>query len=365
MAKRKDEQDAAQTPLPQIEEQENILPRRLDSAGNPEINPRQNETQFETPIEQPTREKSLTTAADIGSQSDKVNLPPVESPIQQKNKTAKTTTERIPIERPPKDEFLSGNIESENIPTQRPIAAESIPETPFLSGLPDNQEPLGVDGEQGQQEAPARNTGRQRRVAAPQSRTGTISQLSGGGQLLQIGEGENAEAYVIRRTASGIKRIKVSRANVEKLLPRVASSEQISAVKGRRGWEIQRTRPEQQEQAFGEQLLRNQLQPLLQEILNPLFERIVQSIQEQSGQQRQQERQPETQTQVPQKERQIGSETPEQPLERPLKDANIQLGRTEEGQQSRAAGNEPVVVRLQPGTRFRIDENSDTIEVVS
>jgi len=133
--------------------------------------------------------------------------------------------------------------------------------------------------------------------------------------------------------------IKVPLKNVEKLTPRIAGVEQVLASRNRMGWDIHRM-PQEREQGGGQNIL-EQLRGIIQPVL-PLLERIAQALQQQEKQVEQEQRPKE------------GEQA-----------ANIRLGAHGDTQTQLAQQGGPVTVRLQPGTRFRIDANTDTIEVVS
>jgi len=166
---------------------------------------------------------------------------------------------------------------------------------------------------------------------------GTLSRLRGGGSVFQVETAAGPEAYVLRRTASGrTKMIRVSQKNIERLAPQMMGSETVLAKRGRFGWELQRQAQGAEPGGLGD--LKDKIREVLQPFL-PLLEKLLTALQP--------------------KEQQMAKE--QRPAEN--QQANIRIG---ERAGVQLAQNEGVVtVRLQPGTRFRIDENTETIEIVS
>ena len=216
-------------------------------------------------------------------------------------------------------------LEDTEADTEEAAAAPQAPETPT---------PKPEAAPQGPQEETA--PGAQERTFRPS----TLSYLRGGGMLFQTETERGPEAYVFRRSASGrMRMIKVPLKNVEKLTPRIAGVEKVLASRDRMGWDIHRM-PQEREQGGGRNIL-EQLRGIIQPVL-PLLERIAQALQQQEKQVEQEQRPKE------------GEQA-----------ANIRLGAHGDTQTQLAQQGGPVTVRLQPGTRFRIDANTDTIEVVS
>ena len=216
-------------------------------------------------------------------------------------------------------------LEDTEADTEEATAAPQAPETP-------TSKPEAAP--QGPQEETA--PGAQERTFRPS----TLSYLRGGGMLFQTETERGPEAYVFRRSASGrMRMIKVPLKNVGKLTPRIAGVEQVLASRDRMGWDIHRM-PQEREQGGGQNIL-EQLRGIIQPVL-PLLERIAQALQQQEKQVEQEQRPKE------------GEQA-----------ANIRLGAHGDAQTQLAQQGGPVTVRLQPGTRFRIDANTDTIEVVS
>lgn len=166
---------------------------------------------------------------------------------------------------------------------------------------------------------------------------GTLSRLRGGGSVFQVETAAGPEAYVLRRTASGrTKMIRVSQKNIERLAPQMMGSETVLAKRGRFGWELQRQAQGAEPEGLGG--LKDKIREVLQPFL-PLLEKLLTALQP--------------------KEQQMAKE--QRPAEN--QQANIRVG---ERAGVQLAQNEGVVtVKLHPGTRFRIDENTETIEIVS
>ena len=255
---------------------------------------------------------------------------PVEPPKTEKG-TIQPNQER-PVERGASGSFLGDTeivpgpfLEDTEADTEEAAAAPQAPETPT---------PKPEAAPQGPQEETA--PGAQERTFRPS----TLSYLRGGGMLFQTETERGPEAYVFRRSASGrMRMIKVPLKNVEKLTPRIAGVEKVLASRDRMGWDIHRM-PQERAQGGGQNIL-EQLRGIIQPVL-PLLERIAQALQQQEKQVEQEQRPKE------------GEQA-----------ANIRLGAHGDTQTQLAQQGGPVTVRLQPGTRFRIDANTDTIEVVS
>lgn len=182
--------------------------------------------------------------------------------------------------------------------------------------------------------------------AAPEPKitgdTATFSRLRGGGTLVQINpEQGEAEAYVVRRTAHGIKKIRVSAKNVERLSSRVLDTQPLKATRKLSGWELQRIQePQGTGGGIGGGDMENAGMQLL-EMFKPFLEQLLEKLLNRENK-------------------------PEQEAKPEEQAANINTGKQdgpEAGQLAQQSG--PVTVKLQPGTRFRVDEQTDTIEVVS